>query len=80
MTLRSQRSQHLFVVRTWRETSDVVPADQWRGSVEHVPTGQRLHFSTLGQLMQFVATCTDWPTSIDSAAAQLQEQNTASQE
>jgi hypothetical protein len=56
-----QREQHLFVVRTWQEPSQVVPGEQWRGSVEHVPSGQRLYFTSLDQLNHFIATYTGWP-------------------
>lgn len=56
----SRRSHHLFVVRTWQEANHVAPDDQWRGSVEHIPTGQRLYFSSLEQLCQFVSSQCDW--------------------
>jgi hypothetical protein len=45
--------QHLFIVRIWRESSQAV-AQQWHGSVEHVPSGQRLYFSSLGDLNDFI--------------------------
>ncbi len=44
---------HLFIVRLWREAAEP-PAWPWRGSVEHVPSGQRLHFSTLADLTDFM--------------------------
>lgn len=61
----SQRDHQLFVVRTWQETSDVAPTEQWRGSVEHVPSGRRLYFSTLDQLSEFVAACANWTVTVD---------------
>ena len=48
------RSQHLFVVRMWQEPSRAAPPGQWRGSVEHVPTGQRICFAALGDLTGFI--------------------------
>jgi hypothetical protein len=44
---------HLFIVRVWREAAGTV-AWPWRGSVEHVPSGQRLHFSALADLNDFI--------------------------
>jgi hypothetical protein len=47
-------SRHLFIVRFWREESDSTPGGQWRGSVEHIPTGQRAHFVSLEVLNTFI--------------------------
>jgi hypothetical protein len=44
---------HLFVVRIWYEPSRRA-GKQWRGSVEHVPSGQRLYFASLGDLTDFI--------------------------
>ena len=46
--------RHLFIVRFWREESEGAPGGQWRGSVEHVPTGQRVHFVSLDVLDAFI--------------------------
>ena len=46
--------RHLFIVRVWHEASELAPGGQWRGSVEHVPSGQRVHFITLEALTEFV--------------------------
>jgi len=45
------RSQHLFIVRLWSETAQ---PGYWRGSVEHVPSGQKLYFTSLGDLNDFI--------------------------
>ena len=49
----ADRHQHLFIVRLWRE-----PGRQsrgpWRGSVEHVPSGQRCYYSALADLTDFI--------------------------
>jgi hypothetical protein len=50
----SERPEHLFVVRLWQEPSLVTPPGQWRGSAEHVPSGQRGYFITLEELNQFI--------------------------
>jgi hypothetical protein len=53
---------HLFIVRVWREAAGTV-SSPWRGSVEHVPTGQRLHFSALADLNDFITWRLDGPAS-----------------
>jgi hypothetical protein len=47
--------RHLFIVRFWREDSEGASGGQWRGSVEHVPTGQRTHFVSLDVLDTFIS-------------------------
>ena len=46
-------SQFLFIVRIWlvEEGRD----GAWRGSVEQVPAGQTLYFTSLGDLDDFIA-------------------------
>ena len=46
------RSEHLFVVRVWREAG--TRARSCRGYVVHVPTKQRIYFSELGDLLEFI--------------------------
>ncbi|MBN2549325.1 MAG: hypothetical protein JXB15_09215 [Anaerolineales bacterium] len=46
-------SSSLFIVRIWNPSSQI--PDAWRGSVEHVPSGQRLYFTTLADLNDFIA-------------------------
>jgi len=47
------RREHLFVVRIWQEPSRA-RSGQWRGAVEHVASQQRLYFTSLGDLADFV--------------------------
>jgi len=49
----TERLEHLFIVRIWQE-ADRSGVSQWRGSVEHVPSGQRLYFTSLGDLTDFI--------------------------
>jgi hypothetical protein len=49
------RHEHLFVVRMRREPGADVSPGQWRGSVEHVASHQRLYFTVLGDLTDFIA-------------------------
>jgi len=46
--------QHLFVVRLWSETAgkNQIPL---RGSVEHIPSGQKFYFTSLNDLSDFIA-------------------------
>ncbi len=41
----------LFVVRFWVEAASRL---QWRGSVEHVTTGQKLYFASMRDLTDFI--------------------------
>ena len=55
-TLSAQpEDRHLFIVRVWREDSQAAPRGQWRGSVEQVPSGQRIHFVSLDALTEFIS-------------------------
>jgi hypothetical protein len=54
MSALTNRLQHLFIVRTWREPSTVVATSEWRGLVEHVSTGQRRYFTRLEDLDRFI--------------------------
>jgi len=47
-------SQQLFVVRLWSETTQK-PQSPLRGSVEHIPSGQKLYFTSLNDLSDFIA-------------------------
>ena len=49
-----QRPHHLFIVRFWHEPSQAATGGQWRGSVEHVPSGQRHYFAALNDLVDFI--------------------------
>jgi hypothetical protein len=50
MAERLERLQHLFIVRIWQEPSATAPPGQWRGSAEHIPSGQRFYFSSIEEL------------------------------
>ncbi len=49
----NDRIQHLFIVRMWQEPGNP-QVEQWRGSVEHVPSAQRLYFASLGDMNDFI--------------------------
>jgi hypothetical protein len=54
MNTKPAPSQHLFVVRLWSETTEK-PQIPLRGSVEHIPSGQKLYFTSLDDLSDFIA-------------------------
>ena len=56
------RVEHLFIVRMWQEPSQAVTA-HWRGYVEHVSSGQRLYFTSLTDLNDFIGQRLQRPTS-----------------
>ncbi len=45
-------SQFLFIVRIWPVEGR--REGVWRGSVEHVPSGQKFYFTSLGDLNDFI--------------------------
>lgn len=51
--MKSRRSEHLFTVRIWQEGSRE-ESGAWRGLIEHVRSGQRLYFTTLADLDDFI--------------------------
>ncbi len=54
MATESNRAQHLFVLRVWHEVSSVAPIAEWRGSIEHVTTGQRQYFAGLEEIDRII--------------------------
>jgi hypothetical protein len=59
-----------FLVRLWCETNPerTAPVTGWQGEVEHIQTGRRWTFSTLGELLAFLRRQVEdpkvlrWPT------------------
>ena len=46
---------HSFIVRIWFEAVDEEGnASTWRGSIEHVSSGRRLHFDRFDEILNFV--------------------------
>jgi len=50
---QNRRTEHAFLVRIWQEADNGASAD-WRGFIEHVSTKQRLYFSEIADLNDFV--------------------------
>lgn len=51
---RSPRSENLFVVRVWREPSQLA-ASAWRGSLQHVNSMRSAYFSDVDSLPALIA-------------------------
>ncbi|MBI5303979.1 MAG: hypothetical protein HY868_17725 [Chloroflexi bacterium] len=54
MAPTSGRIEHLFIVRVWQEPSQAAPV-HWRGSIEHIPSAQRVYFESLDDLFDFIS-------------------------
>lgn len=58
--------QHLFIVRIWFER-----ADTWRGQVEHIPSGQKLYFTSLDDLNDFINLRVRQPVDAETLAPRM---------
>ena len=47
------RTEHRFVVHVWLEPGEPATG-QWRGAVDHLGSGRRMYFSSLGDLTDFI--------------------------
>ncbi|HEX9990078.1 MAG TPA: hypothetical protein VGE45_16595 [Chloroflexia bacterium] len=51
-----ERQTHAFIVRLWTEPRESRETNvEWRGSVEHVPTGERRYVNNLDAITLFLA-------------------------
>lgn len=53
MSDNTQRQQLVFIIRIWVETGQSI-VEQWRGSIEQVPSGERRFFNSLENLSAFI--------------------------
>lgn len=53
--------RHSFIVRVWREGREDQSGGQWRGSVQHVASGQHVHFSSFEALNRFLQLYVEQP-------------------
>jgi hypothetical protein len=56
------RAEHLFIVRIWREVAKGGQS-QWRGSVDHVASGQKHYFANTSDLVEFITFRLEDPAS-----------------
>lgn len=46
---------HAFVIRVWLEPREIEDAQpEWRGVIEHIPTGERRYLRNLNDLTSFI--------------------------
>jgi hypothetical protein len=50
--------EHSFIVRIWSAQPEA-RQQSWRGHIEELRTGQRIYFSSLRDLYDFLAICLD---------------------
>jgi hypothetical protein len=56
MVASLSENRQVFIVRVWRETREIEGADpEWRGSIEHVPDGERHYFKDLNELADLIS-------------------------
>ncbi len=50
------RFDHLFVIKMWQEpgATEATGEAAWRGSVQHVRSGERIYFRQLADLNEFI--------------------------
>ncbi len=63
------RVEHLFIVRVWQEQGADQEGGQWRGVVEHLPSGQRRYFTSHSDLTAFIVQCQLAPPSASSPSS-----------
>jgi hypothetical protein len=50
-----EANTHVFIIRVWREQRDnEMATPEWRGVIEHVPTGQRRYFKDPALIVEFI--------------------------
>ena len=50
-----EENTHAFVVRVWLEPRELEGAQpEWRGVIEHVPSGERLYIKDLEEVVSFI--------------------------
>jgi hypothetical protein len=51
-----EENAHAFLVRIWSEPREIEQArPEWRGMIEHIPSGQRRYVKNLDELAAFIA-------------------------
>ena len=51
-----------FLVRLWREQRGEQIDTDWHGEIEHIQSGARWHFDTLGAVLHFLQRAAEEPT------------------
>ncbi len=65
------RRNHTFIVRLWLEPRDKLGAEpEWRGEVEHVPSGQSRHVRGVDDAARFITSYLEAPEDWRSNCAE----------
>jgi hypothetical protein len=71
-TARPEGDTHSFVIRIWYETHRGQAGEPaWRGSVDYVPSGERLYFCDLATCIRFIQEQARLATSEQEAQAPI---------
>ncbi|GAB4534567.1 MAG: hypothetical protein Fur0018_24480 [Anaerolineales bacterium] len=54
MSIPKATSTHLFILRIWEQTDATGAPSHWRGLVQHVESGQKLYFTSMRDLNDFI--------------------------
>jgi hypothetical protein len=50
-----EKHTHVFILRVWREAREIEGATpEWRGMIEHVPSGERRYVQSLDSILAFI--------------------------
>jgi hypothetical protein len=50
-----EKNTHVFIIRVWSEPREIAGArPEWRGMIEHVPSGERCYVQTLDSISAFI--------------------------
>ncbi len=59
------RYVHAFVVKVWMEGREASATErEWRGRIDHIPSGRRAYFRNIGDIISFIQEFLD-QTDID---------------
>jgi hypothetical protein len=51
----SEQNTQVFIIRIWREPWEIEEAEpEWRGVIEHVPSGERRYMQNLNEISDFI--------------------------
>ena len=54
-----EEERHSFVIRIWLERDNAMDSgDDWRGWIDHLPSGARRYFREFSEISDFMVACT----------------------
>jgi hypothetical protein len=62
-----EQKQHSFMIRIWLERDSLKNSrSEWRGWIDHVPSGKRRYFREFSEVSEFILACTSHPSNPSS--------------